>query len=226
MDNSTNLARASGQTTYSQHDLGITTEISIESRDFSGKKINSEVASQMHNLRKWQQRVRVSTSRDRRLTNILTKISNICQSCSLSENVLETASVIYRSLDGKNIEVKGKSVVSISAAVVYMACKQCGVIRSLEEIIQGVCQPKEVKPKTKLASKYYRTLVMELGTVTTPAVTIDKYISKIANMTNTDVRVERLALEIAEKTKNRNLSDGKSPNGVAAAYLYLSLIHI
>ena len=151
MENKTNLARASGQTTYSQHDLGITTEISTESRDFSGKKINSEVASQMHNLRKWQQRVRVSTSRDRRLTNILTKISNICQSCSLSENVLETASVIYRSLDGKNIEVKGKSVVSISAAVVYMACKQCGVIRSLEEIIQGICQPKEVKPKTKLA---------------------------------------------------------------------------
>ena len=224
MENRTNLARASGQTTYSQHDLGITTEISIESRDFSGKKINSEVASQMHNLRKWQQRVRVSTSRDRRLTNILTKISNICQSCSLSENVLETASVIYRSLDGKNIEVKGKSVVSISAAVVYMACKRCGVIRSLEEIIQGVCQPKEVKPKTKLASRYYRTLVMELGTVTTPAVTIDKYISKIANMTNTDVRVERLALEMAEKTKNRNLSDGKAPNGVAAAYLYLASI--
>jgi len=38
MENGTNLARASGQTTYSQHDLGITTEISIESRDFSGKK--------------------------------------------------------------------------------------------------------------------------------------------------------------------------------------------
>jgi transcription initiation factor TFIIB len=31
------LARATGQTTYSQHDLGITTEISISSKDFSGK---------------------------------------------------------------------------------------------------------------------------------------------------------------------------------------------
>ncbi len=45
------LARATGSTTYSQHDLGITTEISISSKDFSGKTINSEVASQMHNLR-------------------------------------------------------------------------------------------------------------------------------------------------------------------------------
>ena len=67
-------------------------------------------------------------------------------------------------------------------------------------------------------------LVMELGTVTTPVVTMDKYISKIANMTNTDTRVERLSLEIADKTKDRNLADGKAPNGIAAAYLYIASI--
>ena len=125
------LARATGQTTYAQHDLGIATEISIGSTDFSGKKINAETASQMHRLGKWQQRVRVSSSRDRRLSNVLGRVSEICNSCSLPKNVIETASIIYRSLDGKNIQVKGKSVISISAAVVYMACKQCDVVRSL-----------------------------------------------------------------------------------------------
>tara|TARA_B100000029_G_scaffold345804_1_gene338174 strand:+ start:758 stop:1717 length:960 start_codon:yes stop_codon:yes gene_type:complete len=218
------LARATGQTSYSQHDLGIATEISIGSTDFSGKKINAETASQMHRLGKWQQRVRVSSSRDRRLSSVLGRVSEICNSCSLPKNVIETASIIYRSLDGKNIKVKGKSVVSISAAVVYMACKRCDVVRSLEEILREVCQPKDVKSKTKLASKYYRMLVMELGTVTTPIVTMDKYISKIANMTNTDTRVERLSLEIADKTKDRNLADGKAPNGIAAAYLYIASI--
>jgi len=218
------LARATGQTSYSQHDLGITTEISIGSTDFSGKKINAETASQMHRLGKWHQRVRVTSSRDRRLSNVLGRVSEICHSCSLPKNVIETASIIYRSLDGKNIRVKGKSVVSISAAVVYMACKQCDVIRSLEEIIKEVCLPRDVKSKTKLASRYYRTLVMELPTVTTSIVTMDKYISKIANMTNTDTRVERLSLEIAEKTKDRSIADGKAPNGIAAAYLYIASI--
>ena len=56
-------------------------------------------------------------------------------------------------------------MVSISAAVVYMACKQCDVIRSLEEILREICHAKELKSKTKLASRYYRMLVMELGTV-------------------------------------------------------------
>ena len=218
------LARATGQTSYSQHDLGITTEISIGTKDFSGKKINAEMASQMHRLGKWQQRVRISSSRDRRLSTILAKISEICQNSSLPKNVIETASLIYRGLDGKNIQVKGKSVVSISAAVVYMACKQCDVIRSLEEILREVCHVRDVKSKTKLASRYYRMLVMELGANTAPIVTMDKYISKIANMTNTETRVERLSLEIAEKTKNRNLADGKAPNGIAAAYLYVASI--
>ena len=218
------LARATGQTTYSQHDLGIATEISLGTKDFSGKTINSDIASQMNNLRKWQKRVRVSSSRDRRLSNVLGKILEVSQNCSLPKNVVETASKIYRSLDGKDIQVKGKSVLSISAAVIYLACKQCAVIRSLEEIIQGTTTMKEAKAKAKLASRYYRTLVMELGTVTAPVLTMDKYISKIANMTNTDTRVERLALEIAEKTKNRSITDGKAPNGIAAAYLYVSSI--
>jgi len=218
------LARATGQTSYSQHDLGITTEISIGTKDFSGKKISAEMSNQMHRIGKWQPRVRVSSSRERRLSNILGRISEICQNCSLPKNVIETASMIYRSLDGKNIQVKGKSVDSISAAVVYMACKQCDVIRSLDEILREVCHASKVKSKTKLASRYYRMLVMELGTNTAPIVTMDKYISKIANMTKTDTRVERLSLEIAEKTKDRNLADGKAPNGIAAAYLYIASI--
>lgn len=217
------LARATGQTTYSQHDLGITTEISISAKDFSGKTINHEVANQMHNLRKWQQRVRVSSPRERRLASVLAKMGETCDSLNLSKNVLETASMIYRNLDG-HVDVKGKSIVSITAATIYMACKQCDVVRSLEEICRGICPPKDVKSKTKLAARYYRTIVMEIGQVAAPIVTMDKYISKIANMTQTDVRVERLALEIAEKTKDNSVSDGKAPNGIAAAYLYVASV--
>lgn len=217
------LARATGQTTYSQHDLGITTEIAIGTRDFSGRAITPGIASQMHNLRKWQQRVRVSTPRERRLANILSKMGEACDALGLPRNVLETASVIYRGLDG-HVEVKGKSVVSITAATVYMACKQCGVVRSIEEICAGICPPGSVRAKTKLAARYYRTMVMELGQPSAPVMTMDRYISKIANMTQTEMRVQRLALELAEKTGGSGATDGKAPNGIAAAYLYVASV--
>ena len=214
-------SRATGQTTYSQHDLGISTEISASSKDFNGKPINSQMINQMNNLRKWQQRVRISTSKERRLANVLTKINEICQNMSLSKNILETASKVYRNIDNK-INVKGKSIISIAITSVYIACKQCNVIRSLDEICQKTSSAKQTRSKVKLASRYYRIAMMELGNINLPTATIDKYISKIANVTNTGARIERLALEISNKTKNHNMVDGKSPNGIAAAYLYIS----
>ncbi len=63
-----------------------------------------------------------------------------------------------------------------------------------------------------------------MGAIKATVLTMDNYISKIANMTQTKVRVERLALEIAEKTKDNSVSDGKSPNGIAAASLYVSSV--
>jgi len=217
------LARATGQTTYSQHDLGIRTEIAIGTKDYSGKTINAEMVNQMYNLRKWQTRIRVASPRERRLANILSKVGETCQALSLSRNVLETASMIYRNFEGQ-FEAKGKSVTCMSAATIYMACKQCDVVRSLDEICRATGSAKEEKMNVKLTAKYYRMLVMELGSNTAPVVTLDKYISKIANLAKLEVRVERLAAEIAEKTQDHNLADGKAPNGLAAAYLYISSI--
>ena len=215
------LARATGQTTYSQHDLGIRTEIALGTKDFSGKTINSEVANQMYNLRKWQTRIRVASPRERRLANILSKIGETCQSLSLSRNVIESASMIYRNFEGQ-FDAKGKSVSCMSAATIYMACKQCDVVRSLDEICKATGSSKDEKMNVKLTAKYYRMLVMELGSSTAPVVTLDKYISKIANLAKLEVRVERLAAEIAEKTQDHSLADGKAPNGLAAAYLYIA----
>lgn len=214
-------ARATGQTTYSQHDLGIRTEIALGTKDFSGKTISSDMANQMYNLRKWQTRIRVASPRERRLANILSKIGETCQSLSLPKNVTESASMIYRNFEGQ-AEAKGKSVACMSAATIYMACKQCDVVRSLDEICSATGSTKDEKMNVKLTAKYYRTLVMELGSNTAPVVTLEKYISKIANLAKLEVRVERLAAEIAEKTENHEIADGKAPNGLAAAYLYIA----
>ncbi len=214
-------ARATGQTTYSQHDLGIRTEIALGTKDFSGKTISSDMANQMYNLRKCNTRIREASPRERRLANILSKIGETCQSLSLPKNVTESASMIYRNFEGQ-AEAKGKSVACMSAATIYMACKQCDVVRSLDEICNATGSTKDEKMNVKLTAKYYRALVMELGSKTAPVVTLEKYISKIANLAKLDVRVERLAAEIAEKTENHEIADGKAPNGLAAAYLYIA----
>lgn len=215
------LVRASGQTLFSLHDLGISTKIDISTRDFSGKPIRRNVLAQVSNLRRWQQRVRITNSRDRRISSILSRISHICNVLSLSDNIVETAAMIYRNIDSR-IDVRNKSQGAMASAVVYMACKQCDVIRSMMEIASTVYDRKEIVTKKKLAARYYRSLVLEIGSPRSSLMPTEKYISKIANVSETDPRVERLALNLAHKTKNYEILDGKDPNGIAAAYLYIA----
>lgn len=213
------LARATGLNTYSQHDLGVTTAIDPSTKDFSGKVIDRRIANQMNNLRNWQKRIRISSPQERRLAAALTIMGTAAEYLGLPKTVLETASILYRNIDSQ-MNIKGRSVEGIAAAILYMACKQCGVVRSIDEIAHGASPSKS--PKTKLASRYYRNMVMEVGQANKPAVTTDKYISKFANMAQVDTKVERMALRLAEATKKATMTDGKSPHGIAAAYLYIA----
>jgi transcription initiation factor TFIIB len=63
---------------------------------------------------------------------------------------------------------------------------------------------------------------MEPSARRTLVLAIDHYISKLANMAKIDTKVERLAIDIAHKTDDHLLADGKAPNGLAAAYIYIA----
>jgi transcription initiation factor TFIIB len=148
--------------------------------------------------------------------------------------------MLYRNFES-NYEAKGKSIACMAAATIFLACKKCSVVRSLEEIVDATGITDQDRSSVKLASKYYRLMVMEMGVFTelppsgatpsqvpahTPAVApaINQYISKLANMAKIDTKVERLAVDIAHKTNDHLLADGKAPNGLAAAYIYLASI--
>src|SRR5215207_7007530 len=84
------IARASGAMSFSQHDSGLRTEIGSGLKDYGGKAINSQMAEHLTNLRKWHSRIRVSSSKDRRLSNVLSKITETCSNLSLPKILIET----------------------------------------------------------------------------------------------------------------------------------------
>lgn len=253
--------RASGSTSFALHDFGLRTEIAFGSKDYAGKAINSQMAEQMHNIRKWHVRSRIISSKERRLSNVLAKINEICSLMSLPKLILETAALLYRNFETK-FDAKGKSISCMAAATIYLACKKCSVVRSLDEIVGHAGGAEPERATIKLASKYYRIMVMEMGVFTVPSspavanvdgekgnmamiapmqrqglastsVTagqsqqsmtnaIDHYISKLANMAKIDTKVMWLAIDLAHKTNDHLLADGKAPNGLAAAYIYIA----
>lgn len=254
--------RASGSTSLSLHDFGLRTEIGNSSRDYSGRIIDYQNVELMNRSRRWHSRLRVNSSKERRLSNVLSKINEVCSVLCLRKTITETASMIYRNFE-TNSKAKGKSITCIASATIYLACKRCGVVRSIEEIVQAAGISEFDKSSVKLASRYYRSMVMEINkideskirtdtssltaesehqilftdpksysmsasyshTSTAPSMfAIDNYISKLANIAKIDTKIERLALEIAQKTNNNFFSDGKAPNGLAAAYIYLASV--
>ncbi|MDQ3903841.1 MAG: transcription factor IIB [Thermoproteota archaeon] len=250
----TRNTRASGFTSLSLHDYGLRTEIALGSKDYSGKSIDYEMMEKMNNMRKWHSRIRVASPKERRLSNVLSKINEISSAMSLPKTLVETAAMLYRNFENKS-EAKGKSVICMAAATIYLACKRCSIIRSLEEIVIATGIGEQDKSSLKLASKYYRMMVMEMGVFTehmTPSssssahiisqlepspsptmieykaisatLAIDQYVAKLANMAKIDMKVERLAIDLAHKTHDHMLADGKAPNGLAAAYIYLAAV--
>lgn len=220
-DQDIRLPKVSGQVTLSRHDGGIITSIAASRTDFSGNVIERVTQSKMTKLRKWQSRIRINGSRDRRTSDILHKITDICNVLSLPKMVLETASLTYRNLDSV-ADLKNKSVIGIASVMVYMGCKKCDAIRSMSEIVSSICPQKDVRLKTKLANRYYRTLVLETGSPRSEPIPIEKYISKISNMSDSGGYAERLALQLARKAKNQDISNGRDPGGLAAAYLCIA----
>lgn len=216
-------SRTGSPMSYSLHDLGLRTEIAYSFKDFNGKPIDSAVAEQMQSVRRWHSRIRVASPKERRLSNVLSKINETCSALNLPKLIAETASMIYRNYENQNA-AKGKSVACMAAATVYLACKRCSVVRSLEEIVEATGVSNADNSYLKLASKYYRMLVMDIGGINVQRLSIDHYISKLANMAKIDVKAEKLAVDVAHKTEDHVLSDGKAPNGLAAAYIYIASI--
>ena len=132
------------------------------------RPLDSSMEKSIERLRTWESRPRVG-DKQKKLREIhhermLKKIEEICKSCSpsLPKNVIEAASKIYQRAEDKQI-LKRKRTLEILTAVVYMACRQCDVIRSLEEILRHSCKAKETSKKLKLVARYYRFLVSGLG---------------------------------------------------------------
>lgn len=219
--------KSSGRMGIVRHDMGIATDISATATDYSGRRLAPETTSQMNRLRKSNKHIRTYTSKDRRLPEVLAAIKAICDAASLTDSVCKTAAIEYSRM-AKRVNVKGTSVVGMAAASVYMACKKHGAVRSIGELCSGVCSSDaEAAKKSRLASRCYRNMVIEMNGEagkSAPRVPVSLYISKTVNVSGADVRIERLALQLAETSPGSEDLSGKMPHGVAAAYLYIAAI--
>jgi len=209
-------ARVGAPLTFTIHDKGLSTMIDWHDRDIYGKRLSPGQKAQIYRLRKWQRRIRVSDATERNLAFALSEISKIANNLSLPKNILETASIIYRKAV-KDRLIRGRSIQGVTAAAIYVACRQCGLARTLEEIAQASnINKKEV-------GRSYRFLVKELDYFI-PPLKPSQYVTKFSNQLTMQGKVEEIAHKIITTAKELKLTSGRGPTGIAAAASYIASV--
>jgi len=209
-------ARVGAPLTYTIHDKGLSTMIDWHDRDIYGKRLSPGQKAQIYRLRKWQRRIRVSDATERNLAFALSEISKIANSLNLPKNILETASVIYRKAVKEHL-IRGRSIQGVTSAAIYVACRQCGLARTLEEIAHASnINKKEV-------GRSYRFLIKELNYFI-PPLKPSQYITKFSNQLTMQGKVEEIAHKILTTARDLKLTSGRGPTGIAAAASYIASV--
>jgi transcription initiation factor TFIIB len=206
-------SRVGPPVTLTRHDMGLSTDLGIGDYDIHGLPIVEK--DKVRRMRIWQSRMRAKSGKEKSMAHILSKISEFSSLLNLPQNVQETASYILRRAMKKGLTSK-RSISGMAAATLYIACRQCGVNRSMKEI----SRVSNVKPR--LLGTYYRYLINEIGEVKIPPTPIEKLVMKISNRLRLSTRTTRLAVKMVRKMKDPDLISGRQPAGLAAAFLYLS----
>lgn len=209
-------ARAGAPLTFTIHDKGLSTMIDWHDRDVYGKRIAPGQKAQIYRLRKWQRRIRVSDATERNLAFALSEISKIANNLNLPKNILETASVIYRKAVKERL-IRGRSIQGVTAAAIYVACRQCKITRTLDEIAQASTVSK------KEVGRSYRFLIKELNYFIPPSKP-SQYITKFSNQLTMNGKVEEIAHKILNTAKELKLTSGRGPTGIAAAASYIASV--
>jgi transcription initiation factor TFIIB len=205
-------ARAGAPLTYTKHDMGISTEIGIglgELYKVSGKK-----RAQYYRLRKWHKRL--AQSKDRNLGFALNELNKLVSYMNLPKTVHEEVARLYEKAVDKGL-VRGRSVESVIAALIYLVSRSHGTPRTLEEVSEASgIEKREI-------GRAYRYVARELDLRILPAKPSD-YLARFTAKLQLSGEVQALARKIIMEAQKKELLPGRGPTGVAAAALYIAAV--
>lgn len=199
-------------TSLTMYDKGLYTVIGTN-KDSSGKMINGNAKSSFSRLRIWDRRSKSDTI-SRNMARALTTLDGMRSKLGIPENTTEKAAYIFRKAKTKELS-KGRDTIPLIAASLYLACRQSGIPRSLNDIADAS------NVKRKILSRTVRILVKKLGH-TLQQYDENTFISRICNSMSISEKTKRGAIEILQKLKKAQYSEGKNPIAIAAASVYVS----
>lgn len=211
-------ARTGGPTFLARHDRGLATIIGRANKDARGQVLDAAMRSIFERLRTCDSRTQLHSSADRNLWCAFSQLDILKDKLGLSDAIVEKTAYIYRKACKRQLP-RGRTIVGVLTAAMYIACRDMGIPRTLKEIstISNI--------KRKDIARNYRMLVIELEIVI-PIVDPMNCIIRIADRVKLSDKTKRQAVKMMNNIAKEEivLSAGKNPMGFAASVLYLANI--
>ncbi|HKF27119.1 MAG TPA: TFIIB-type zinc ribbon-containing protein [Nitrososphaera sp.] len=207
LDDFYSRCRVGGATSLARYNKGLLTTIG-NSRDSKESGIN------FNRIRIWD--FRIQTANDRSLKQALPALEHLKESLGLPDTIVEKSAYFYRKAARINL-IKGRTVSSVLAASVYLACRELETPRTLNEVSSASNVPR------KKISRDYRLLVHTFDPKI-PAVDHIRCITRIANKVGLSEKTKRMAVKIMRQVVAMQISAGKGPMGIAATVLYIACL--
>jgi transcription initiation factor TFIIB len=211
-----NRQRVGSPSSLAFHDMGLSTIIGKVNKDSAGHNLDASMNYRMQRLRTWDARTRVHAAGHRNLMRAFSELEGLKDKLGLSDAIVQKTAYIYRKAQEKQL-ARGRSVSSILAAAICIACREMGAARTLHDLAEIT------NVKRKVLSRSYRLLVLELD-IKVPSMDLMKCIVKIANKAKLGEKTQRMAMSTMNDLINKEISAGKDPMGLAATVLYLSCL--
>lgn len=178
--------RTGAPLSFAISDKGLSTMMDFRNKDINGRNIPERNRAQLYRLRKWNKRIRVANASERNLAYALSELDRNSSRLSIPRSVREDAAFIYRDA-ARNKLIRGRSIESMVAASLYMACRRNGIPRSLDEVAESF------KISKKQIGRNQRFLSRELKIKLNPTSPID-FIPRFASRlgVSTGLRSRRL----------------------------------
>ncbi|CAK8673640.1 transcription initiation factor IIB-like [Clavelina lepadiformis] len=151
---------------------------------------------------------------DRVLIHAFREISSMSDRINLPKNIVDRSNKLFKQVyESKSL--KGRSNDAISAACLYIACRQEGVPRTFKEICAiSRISKKEIGRSFKLIVKNLETNV--------DVITSGDFMSRFCSNLSLPTYVQTAATYIAKKAVDADLVSGRSPISIAAAAIYMA----
>ncbi|KAJ1926833.1 transcription initiation factor IIB [Tieghemiomyces parasiticus] len=151
---------------------------------------------------------------ERLLMGAYKEISATCERMGLNKIICDIAKQLYKMVEDDKL-LRGKSLDSVSATCIFIACRQENVPRTFKEIHAYTQVP------LRELGRCYRTLSKHLST-SIGAMYSEDLMSRFCSLLDLPMPVQRIAVDLTKEAKERGVLAGKSPVSVAAACIYMA----